>query len=55
MKLNKQATSLIFQLPKRCFAPPKSAPAKGGGGPPGAAPPAPPVEIQKTPFQTLVE
>ena len=56
MKLNKQVTSLLYQVPKRGFAPPKAAaPAKGGGGPPGAAPPAPPVEIQKTPFQTMVE
>ncbi len=45
---------MLVYAPKRAFAPPKpAAPAKGG--PPGAAPPPPPVEIQKTPFQTLVE
>ena len=48
MKLNKQITSLIFQVPKRGFAPPKAAPAKGG--PPGSAPAPPPMELQKTPF-----
>jgi len=56
MKLNKQIRAVIFQVPKRVFAPPKpAAGAKAGGGPPGLAPPAPPVEIQKTPFQTLIE
>jgi hypothetical protein len=50
MKVNKQ---LIIGVPRRFFAPPKPAAAKGG--PPSAALPPPPVEIQKTPFQTLIE
>lgn len=54
MKLNKQIQSLLVHAPRRAFAPPKPA-AAAKGGPPGAAPPAPPVEIQKTPFETLVE
>ena len=54
MKLNKQIQSLLIYAPRRSFAPPKpAAPAKGG--PPGAAPPPPPVEILKTPFQSMVE
>jgi hypothetical protein len=48
MKLNK---NLIY-FSKRFFAPPKAAAGKGG---PAAAPTAPPVVIQKTPFQRMIE
>ena len=45
MKLNKQLKAVIFQVPKRGFAPPKPAAGGKSGGPPGMAPPPPPVEI----------
>lgn len=52
MKLNKQ---VLFFYPRRFFAPPKPAAPAKAGGPPGSAPPAPPIEIQKAPFETLIE
>lgn len=52
MKLNKQ---VLFVYPRRFFAPPKPAAAAKAGGPPGAAPPPPPIEIQKAPFESLIE